>query len=233
MKIVKNVTYWLCILCLPALLLTTSVRILSGSAEFYRFGFNRHNVNETTGLPRAELDKVITGMLDYFRSGEEPINLTVTKEGQTFQLFNEREVEHLRDVKGLFRLNFRVLLGAFFYVLIYFGLASILWRDRRRSALALLYGSGLTLALLAALGLMIWINFDWFFYQFHLLSFANDLWMLDPATDYLIMLFPQGFWYDASLFCALGTALLALIVGLAGWWRLRKDKAAEEVKVEE
>ena len=81
---------------------------------------------------------------------------------------------------------------------------------------------GLTLVLMAVLGIVIMADFDSFFYRFHLISFANDLWMLNPATDYLIMLFPQGFWFDAGLFCALTTALGALILGGIGWWRLRK-----------
>jgi uncharacterized membrane protein len=49
--------------------------------------------------------------------------------------------------------------------------------------------------------------------QFHLLSFSNQFWQLNPAKDYLIMLFPGGFWSDAALFCALATVGLAVILG--------------------
>ena len=35
----------------------------------------------------------------------------------------------------------------------------------------MLFGGGLTLALMAALGIMIAVNFDGFFLEFHLLSF--------------------------------------------------------------
>ena len=64
-----------------------------------------------------------------------------------------------------------------------------------------------------ALGLGALFNFDQLFLQFHLLSFTNEFWQLDPAKDYLIMLFPGGFWYDAALFCALATVGLAIILG--------------------
>ena len=64
-----------------------------------------------------------------------------------------------------------------------------------------------------ALGLSALFGFDQLFYQFHLLSFSNEFWQLDPAKDYLIMLFPGGFWYDAALFCALATVGLAVILG--------------------
>jgi integral membrane protein (TIGR01906 family) len=67
-----------------------------------------------------------------------------------------------------------------------------------------------------ALGLGALFNFEWLFLQFHLLSFANDFWLLDPTRDYLIMLFPGGFWYDAFLFCALTIAAEAVILGGVG-----------------
>ncbi len=67
-----------------------------------------------------------------------------------------------------------------------------------------------------ALGLGALFAFDQLFLQFHLLSFANDFWLLDPTRDYLIMLFPQGFWYDATLFGALATAGMAIIFGGVG-----------------
>ena len=51
------------------------------------------------------------------------------------------------------------------------------------------------------------INFDFVFTRFHFLSFANDLWMLDPRTDNLIIMFPQRFFFEATLFIALMTAI--------------------------
>ena len=44
------------------------------------------------------------------------------------------------------------------------------------------------------------IDFGWLFTQFHFLSFANDLWLLDPYNDYLIIMFPQHFFFEATLF---------------------------------
>jgi integral membrane protein (TIGR01906 family) len=223
-KLLKTAAHWLFILCLPVLLLSTSIRLAVNSSELYSYGFSKYNISQVTGLAPAELNKVIAGLLTYFNSNEEYINLTVMKDGKPFTLFNEREVGHLKDVKGLFGLDFRLLLGTLIYAVLYAGLNIFLWQDKRRVAWGLIGGSALTLALIIVLALMIWINFDWFFYQFHLISFANDLWLLDPATDYLIMLFPQGFWYDAALFITLGTAALALLMGGSGWWRLRKEK---------
>ena len=56
-----------------------------------------------------------------------------------------------------------------------------------------------TAALLATAAVGVLIGFDDLFRQFHLLSFANDFWLLDPRTDHLIQMFPQGFWFDVTL----------------------------------
>ncbi len=35
-----------------------------------------------------------------------------------------------------------------------------------------------------------------YFRIFHKIFFANDLWMFDPATDYMIRMLPEGFFLD-------------------------------------
>lgn len=222
MKAVRIVAQWLLVLCLPLLLLTASISGLANSPWLYHYGFEKYEVAETTGLDEPELDKVVTGLTGYFNSGDESISLTVTKDGEPFEVFNEGEIAHLRDVKGLFRLSYYILLGTVVYAAAYVGASLFWWRDRRLYR-GLVFGGGLTLALMAVIGIGAAINFDWLFRQFHLISFANDLWMLDPATDYLIMLFPRGFWFDAAIISAAATAFGALVLGGVGWWRLKKN----------
>jgi integral membrane protein (TIGR01906 family) len=217
MKTLLVTARWLFILCLPVLLLAASVSVAANSLWLYKYGFEKYDISRETGLDSAELDKAARGLIGYFNSGDEYIDITVEKDGRPFSLFNEREVAHLKDVKGLFRLVYKVLLGSLVYALVYIGLALFRWRDNRLLGRGLFFGGCLTLALMLVLGLVIAVDFDAFFLQFHLLSFANDFWMLDPSADYLIMLFPQGFWLDAAVFCALATAAGALIAGGIGW----------------
>ncbi|MFC1893091.1 DUF1461 domain-containing protein, partial [Chloroflexota bacterium] len=177
-------------LSLPVLLLTASIAGAVNSLWLYEYGFEKYGVSQTTGLMEEELEKAARGLIGYFNSNEEYISLTVVKDGAPFILFNQREVAHLKDVKGLIRLDYTVLLWTFVYSLVYTALA-LFWRRgiyRRRLARRLVGGSGITLALMLALGLGALLGFDRLFWQFHLLSFANDFWLLDPATDYLIML---------------------------------------------
>ncbi len=120
-------------------------------------------------------------------------------------------------MKDLFRLDYWVFLGALLYSLVYTGL--FLWLGGRRLvARGLLWGGGLTLGLMLLLGLSTMLNFDQVFLQFHLFSFSNELWQLNPAQDYLIMLFPRGFWYDATIFIAIATAVGAVVLGGVGFF---------------
>jgi integral membrane protein (TIGR01906 family) len=232
LKAAATIARWLFSLCLLLLLLTASIGWAVNSLWLYEAGFDKYQVDQTTGLPLPELEKAARGLMGYFNSGEEYISLTAVKEGESFQLFNQREVVHLRDVKDLIRLDYRVLLGTLVYALAYV-ITSFFWRRRsswRQLARGLVWGSGITLALMLAFGLGTLLNFDQLFLRFHLLSFANDFWQLDPSRDYLIMLFPQGFWFDAALLVAGATTGLALILGgIGGGYLLRsRINAASE-----
>jgi integral membrane protein (TIGR01906 family) len=226
MTTLKTAAQWLFVLCLPVILLTASVSAAMNCPWLYKYGFEKFDISRVTGLAPAQLDKAAAGLIGYFNSGDTYINLTVEKDGQALQLFNDREVAHLKDVKGLFRLVYKVLLGAGIYALAFAGVSLFWWRDRRRLGQGLFYGGCLTLAAMLVIGIIIAIDFDGFFLRFHLLSFANDFWMLDPATDYLIMLFPQGFWFDAALACAIATTAGAVILGGIGWWLMRIKREA-------
>ncbi len=214
--------------CLSILLVTATIAFEFNSLWLYKNGFQKYNVSQTTSLAEAELDKAATGLISYFNSDEEYISLTVIRDGRPFELFNQREVAHLKDVKGLIRLNYRLLLGTAIYVGAYAGI-SLLWRRKRywrRLAWGVVGGSSIALGMMLALGIGATVlDFGQLFTQFHLFAFTNELWMLDPTRDYLIMLFPEGFWYDAAmLFAKITIGIAVTLGGVAGGylWKTRK-----------
>lgn len=209
-------TKWLLVLCVPFLLLTASVAWALNSPWLYQYGFEQYDISQATGLEQSELTKAAKGLIRYFNSAEEYINLTAVKDGESFELFNEREIVHLKDVKGLITLDYRILLATLVYALGY-AVITLFWRKQKRQlAWGMVGGSGLTLILLVALGLGTLFNFEQLFLQFHLISFSNEFWQLDPSRDYLIMLFPSGFWFDSALFCTLAAVMGAIVLGGAG-----------------
>jgi integral membrane protein (TIGR01906 family) len=220
-RVFKIIALGLFFICLPLVLLLASVTAAFNSQWLYERGFEKYDISATTGIAPAELEKVAAGLIDYWNSDDEYINLTVARDGQSFTLFNEREMAHLRDVKALIRLGYWVLAGTLAYDLAFVGVCLFWWRDRRRLGRGMFGGGALTLGLMLALGLLVLFDFEGFFLQFHLLSFANDLWQLDPSRDYLVMLFPQGFWFDATLYVAIATGVGAVALGGLGWWLRR------------
>jgi integral membrane protein (TIGR01906 family) len=222
MKALGIAARWVFILCLPFLLFTASLAWAINSLWLYNYGFEKYNISQVTGLSESELNKVAGGLVSYFNSDEEYISLTVTRDGQSFELFNYRETIHLSDVKKMIWLDYKVLLGTLLYILAYAGVC-LFWRRpkyRRNLGRGLVGGSALTLGLMLALGVVSIFDFNWIFWQFHVISFtSNDFWLLDPTRDYLKMLFPDGYFYDVVMFCALGVAGAAVIIGgLSGLW---------------
>jgi len=231
-RILAIAARWLFMLLLPLLLLSASIGWLANSEWLYQYSFNKYNVGQTTGLSDAELGKVAAELTDYFNSDAEYISLTVTKDGELFELFNQREIIHLKDVKGLIRLDYLILLNTLIYILGYAGI-TLLWRGkslRQQLAQGLIGGSIITLALMLGLGIGTLFNFDNLFWQFHLISFSNNYWLLNPARDYMIMLFTRGFFYDVTVICATITTALALGLGAVGWGYLKSQYKLPETE---
>jgi len=206
---------FLAAICLPILLITTNVRGAFNSLRLYEYGFNKYAVSLSTGMDKGELRKAASGWIDYLNSEEDLIAVRVVIKGQERELFNPREVAHLKDVKGLIQLDYRLQWITLAYLVAYIGVG--LARKKRAFlpdlTKSLTGGSALTIAIVAAVGIGALLSFDTLFYQFHLLSFSNDLWQLNPSRDYLIRLFPESFQYDFTLFLAGATLVEALLIG--------------------
>ena len=196
------------------------------SLWLYRYGFDKYDISKVTGISQPELDKAARALIAYWNSGEEYLDITFEKSGLLFTLFNAREAAHLKDVKALVRLDYLALLITGLYGVVYAVFA--LWYRRptyrRDLAIAGFSGSCLSLGILAVVGVMALSDFGGFWQRFHLLSFTNDFWLLDPNRDYLIMMFPDGFWFDSVLVVAGLVAFLVLLAGISSWCYLRNSR---------
>ena len=211
------------IAAVPLFLLLSNVRVAAMEPRVYEYSFGRYDAVERTGIDRAQLDRAAREIVDYFRNDEPQLLTRVVVEGREEALFNPREVQHMEDVKALFRIVFRLHEIAFVYLVGYVA-AVFLWsreRPLRRLGQQCLAAGVLTAAVMAAGAVAVLVGFDDLFRQFHLVSFANDFWRLDPRTDHLIQMFPRGFWFDVSLAVGLVTVAEGALVALAGWAYLR------------
>lgn len=226
-RIAIGVVSGLCVLAIPLVLLGYNLRGVALEQRFYLTEFSRYRIGAQTGIGNDELRMVADAFIDYFQAPPGRMNLQLARGGAMQPLFNERELAHMEDVQALIRAIFQIQALALGYVVLYFLIGLAL---QRRAFLALAgrvlaLGGGLTVALFVGLGALALVDFSELFLQFHLVSFANDLWLLDPERDYLIRLFPQGFFQDAALRIAAFTMLQALAITAAGrlgvWWTRR------------
>jgi integral membrane protein (TIGR01906 family) len=231
LKILGAVARWLFILSLPPLILSATIHFEFNSLWLYQDGFEKYNVSQATGLAETELKKAASGLISYFNSDEEYISLTVLKDGKLFELFNQREIAHLKDVKSLIQLNFHLLVGTAIYIGVFAGMCLFWQRGRYRRELTrgTFIGSIISLGMILTLGIgAMVLDFDQLFLQFHFLAFTNELWMLDPTKDYLIMLFPEGFWFDAAmLFGKITTGVAGALCGISAWYLQHIRKRAK------
>ncbi len=209
----------LAIAVLPVFLVTTGLRLVTNSPWLYQHGFSAYEAPSRTGLSMEQLLSAAEQTRRYFNSEEEPLRVTIERGGEAVQLYNEREVAHMADVKGLFRLARRVEELSSGYLLGFMGLG--LWLLKRRFLMMLLdtlvQGGLVTVGLVLLVGAGALLDFDRLFLQFHLVTFTNDLWQLNPHTDRLIQMYPAEFFRDATL--AIGALTLlagGVLAGLAG-----------------
>lgn len=215
------------LVALPLFLVLSNVRIAANELSVYHYAFDRYDAEERTGVARADLDRAARDIVLYFRDDRDLLDIRVAVEGDEQALFNPREVLHMRDVKELMARAFSVQELALVYVVGYIGVVYLLVRERSLYHLARLVaaGGGITLAALALASTAVVAGFDDLFRQFHVISFSNDLWKLDPDRDRLIQMFPRGFWFDATLGVGLLTiAEAALLVASAGGYAVYVDR---------
>ena len=212
---VKVVIAVLFIAMVPIFLIAFNVRWVINFPPLYSYGFDRYDIVRYTGIERDELISAGKQIRDYFNNDAELLEIRVVVGGiLVMNLYNEREVLHMRDVKGLVKGVYRVseITGLFLALVIVGGFVN--WGRSFGPMLGSLlrWGGGVTLGLVALVGLGALVGFDRLFLAFHLISFSNDLWQLDPRRDYLIAMFPQGFFFDATMLIALSVVVEAAIL---------------------
>ena len=200
------------IICVTLLLITTNVRIILNSAIIYDYGFNKYKIEKYTGIEFEQLQVAGQQIRDYFNNDLDQITINISLHGDNVpNLFNEKEILHMYDVKQLVKMVYLVQLYS--AILLSMGCVFILFNPSTNGRiLTLKYfsrGGMFTFSLVIAVSVLAIIGFDRLFLFFHLVSFSNELWILDPRHDYLIAMFPQGFFFD----CTVAIAFLTLLEG--------------------
>ena len=212
MSIIKGIAFTAFVIAIPLFLIITNLRVVVNTPLLYSYGFDQYEIERATGIERDELLSAGKQIRDYFNNEERWLDVRVRLRGETQRIYSDYEILHMWDVKVLIRTLYNVQLIVGLYILLFIpaGLA-IAPRVFPRTLLRLTaWGAAVTLAIVFVTGLLSLTGFSQTFYFFHVIAFTNDLWQLDPARDYLIMMFPEGFFFDSTMVLAAATVIQGL-----------------------
>ena len=178
------VPWALFIVAIPLFLITASVTWAFNSPGLYNDGFEKYSISRISGITDADLRQVGADIRGYINSGDELLDVRTKIMGEERDLFNDREIAHMKDVKKLVRGVYLLALVSAIYLAVMIAIGFAVRRMRFVSDLSrrLALGGGLTLGLLVAFGVVALVGFDSVFLKFHQLSLANDFRQLDPRT---------------------------------------------------
>ena len=188
----------------PVFLVTSSLQHIVMSDWLYSYNWWRNEIPSKTNLENLELDNGSDQIKEYFKNDDKFLDVRIIRFGEEFSLFREREILHMYDVKVLIRAVFSVatftgfiLLSFFVFGWVYF--RSSVWELLMKSLKVSSILSGLSAGLLTVI---MFVDFSAVFRYFHILSFTNDLWLLDPKNDYLLIMFPERFFFETTMLIA-------------------------------
>ena len=221
-KIFPSLKYISYLIWVP-LILTISFEIITFSYFIYEFNWDRNNISYRSNLTNNELDQVSDQIKDYFKNDDEKITINIER-NKSINLFNQREIDHMVDVKNLIKFTLlfeRISLVIIFFTLIISSYINGL-KEIQRVLIQIIYKSFIIwsgIILLIILGMV--INFNYTFTLFHKIFFRNDLWILDPRNDYLLIMFPERFFLEICIIILLLFTLINFLL-LSVTWILRK-----------
>lgn len=202
------------------ILAISALQLIGFNLDFYREQYLHRNTAEEIGVSFPDLMRVTEVLLDYTAGQRDDLNIVVEVNGSVQPFFNQREIDHMVDVRVLYRNALMIRDGLAMLLVSILLIARLLKRRFKAKS----YGEGLlgvSMVLgvgLAAIGMYAIVDFDSFWTQFHHVFFTNDLWLLDPRTDNLINLVPTGFFIDliVSIVTVFGVFLGGVFVVLKG-----------------
>lgn len=165
--------------------------------------FNLYAETESFGVQKSDYPLFAAQLSAFFRHETDDPNVAEYP-------FHDYEVTHLHDVRNLMD-------GIRTFSIICLAGAILLSTLCRRERFSLLPGFIAFLGLTAAIILFAVLDFNRIFTFLHELLFTNDLWLLNPQTDLLIALMPEGMFMFLArrvLYGVLPLILAMLLVSL-------------------
>lgn len=228
MKTLQYILGAIAAFALILILLITSVEaVVYWTPGYFEKEYRKHQVLTQVQMEMEDLLEVTDHMMAYLRGDEQQLQIVTTVGGEVRQFFNERELAHMADVKGLFLSAIRLRRMALIACAAASGI--LIWKKQGRilprTATACI---GVFLTAAALLGLLASTDFTRYFTIFHHIFFSNDLWILNPQTVCLLTSCRGPFFIDTALRIGIVFAAGLTVVLTGSLLVIRKERRAKK-----
>ena len=191
--------------CLGALVfcLFMSIDTQAFRKSFYEEKYTELNTAQSIGMSNEALFEATDALLDYIKDKRDDISCVQEVKGKLREVFDQRETDHMVDVKNLY-LNARTICLTISLI----GLCSLLglfymMKNKGYTFVSFIFDmkDGLrqvVLSFIIVIGSLLFyalVDFTRFWTMFHEILFTNDLWLLDPRISIMINMFPEEFFF--------------------------------------
>ena len=182
---------------IAALLITSFEIAMYADFDVYRQEYEKYDVLSELDMTMDDVMYVTHEMMDYLRGEGDTLSVVTTVEGQEQDFFNEQDRFHMGEVRELFIGGLNIRFGACVAAVLCV-LFLVITRADIKKVVPRSYwiALGVTGAAVILIGIAAVVDFNAVFVQFHHIFFDNDLWIFDPAEDYMIRMLPEGLFYD-------------------------------------
>jgi integral membrane protein (TIGR01906 family) len=218
-KIILALTIFL-IASTSVMIYLSNLKSVAFDHDFYTSEFVKYDIYSRFDKS-TDIDEEAAFLIGYLESGKGVIQS---------DFYNAKEKAHLIEVRELFSLASRILDIAVIISIISLFLLMVsvryfsahlhhveLMEYFKKIVYRILIGVGVVVDAIALLFAAMAFSFSTVFYRFHELFFRSSTWLLDPATDNLIRMFPEPFFFDTFLRIVMLSVVFATVLLVAGF----------------
>ncbi len=156
---------------------------------FYKYEYNAHKMEIFfSGLSERQYVNYSMQIANYLFSSDDILEIHRGNGSVIKNYFTEREIVHMKDVKGLIR-------ASFFLMILCLLLFVVCFLRIKNKINIIRISAFISIVVMLLLITASFINFNEVFIIFHKIAFRNDFWLL-PENTKLIEMFPEAFFYD-------------------------------------
>ena len=189
----------------PLYTLLKLTEINAFNKNFYMKSYEENKVEYVSNRNLEELNIITEDLFIYLNHKEDERILK--------PYFNGMEIEHMKDVKELFRKGH--ILKDLSLVISIIAISLSIGNKKMKMENGIFKGLFIWWILMIILFLFTLLDFNRCFTYFHLIFFDNDLWLLNPETDLLIQMLPESFFISIFKRILLSFSLFLAIIQIA------------------